>query len=296
MNTRPQSPQSSPPDDLELLSAYLDNELTAAERVNLERRLSADPRLRGELDDLRAVSAALQSLDPLPLPRSFTLDPARVRRPGPIFPLAWLMQMGSGLAGLALVLLATVQMLGAGAVPMAPAAREAAPTEAPAAASAPMASAEYAQATAAPAATSAPLATQDPAAMSAPAAAPTAAPAAGAAESAPAADQAMGTASSDPGDAGPAGGVADGPASNSPAPPQAQSGPPPGGAGGDPSIDATVDAMRQSPAAGGAAQEQPDPMAAKGAASPIGPGVTLALGLALLTLALGWNLAGRRRV
>jgi hypothetical protein len=46
----------------ELLSAYLDGELTAAEQAETERLLAADPAARQLLDDLRALSAALQSL------------------------------------------------------------------------------------------------------------------------------------------------------------------------------------------------------------------------------------------
>ena len=46
----------------ELLSAYLDGELTAAEQAETERLLAASPAVRQLLDDLRALSAALQSL------------------------------------------------------------------------------------------------------------------------------------------------------------------------------------------------------------------------------------------
>ncbi|MCX7791074.1 MAG: hypothetical protein N2378_10585 [Chloroflexaceae bacterium] len=110
--------------DLELLSAYIDNALSVAERVNLERRLAADPRLRAELEQLQATTRLLRQLPPVPPPRSFTLDPAPAPRPAPVFRLSWFMQLGSGLAGLALVLLATVQLLASApwAVGMAPAA------------------------------------------------------------------------------------------------------------------------------------------------------------------------------
>jgi hypothetical protein len=46
----------------ELLSAYLDGELTAAEQAQVERLLAASPAARQLLDELRAVSTALQSL------------------------------------------------------------------------------------------------------------------------------------------------------------------------------------------------------------------------------------------
>jgi hypothetical protein len=46
----------------ELLSAYLDGELTAAEQADVERLLAANPAARQLLDELRALSTALQSL------------------------------------------------------------------------------------------------------------------------------------------------------------------------------------------------------------------------------------------
>lgn len=61
--------------DFAELSAYLDNELTAAERAALERRLSSDEDLAAALADLRVVQAATQALPPLTAPRDFRLDP-----------------------------------------------------------------------------------------------------------------------------------------------------------------------------------------------------------------------------
>ena len=46
----------------ELLSAYLDGELTAAEQVEMERLLAASPAARQLLDELRALSSTLQAL------------------------------------------------------------------------------------------------------------------------------------------------------------------------------------------------------------------------------------------
>ena len=50
------------PDDDELLSAYLDDELTPDERARVEERLAADPTARQLLDQLRAVSQAVRDL------------------------------------------------------------------------------------------------------------------------------------------------------------------------------------------------------------------------------------------
>ena len=55
-----QNPHENP--DNELLSALVDGELTAAERVAVERRLRDDPQAQAMVDELRAVSQMLQSL------------------------------------------------------------------------------------------------------------------------------------------------------------------------------------------------------------------------------------------
>ncbi len=120
------TPQSQfsplPEQDLELLSAYLDDQLEGPTRSDLERRLADDPRLRSELEELRSTTVLLHELPTLTPPRSFTLDPATVqprrsRYAG--WALAWVGQLGSGLAGLMLVLLASLQMLGGMSDPMA---------------------------------------------------------------------------------------------------------------------------------------------------------------------------------
>jgi hypothetical protein len=163
MNTSQPQLNSLPDSDFELLSAYIDDQLGAAERAELDRRLGAEPRLRAELEGLRATAALLGDLEPLPLPRSFTLDPARAPRRRGLLSLAWAMQLSGGLAGLALVLLASLQMLTgvSGSAAMAPAMppvvmQQYAATTAPFEAPAPMMAA--AAATEAPAATQSPLA------------------------------------------------------------------------------------------------------------------------------------------
>jgi hypothetical protein len=113
MNTSQPQPNAPTEADLELLSAYLDNQLSIAERVGLEQRLRAEPLLRTELEELRATADLLRNLEPVQPPRSFTLDPATAPRRVRFVPFAWVMQLGSGLAGMALVLLASVQLLAA---------------------------------------------------------------------------------------------------------------------------------------------------------------------------------------
>ncbi|MCC6905985.1 MAG: hypothetical protein IT326_09100 [Anaerolineae bacterium] len=64
-------------DELIALNAYLDGELPPTERAVLERQLEVDDALRGELDSLRETMGLLRMLEPAPVPRNFTLDPAR---------------------------------------------------------------------------------------------------------------------------------------------------------------------------------------------------------------------------
>lgn len=63
--------------DDELLSAYIDNRLSASERARLDARLVAEPALRAELDGLRQVVQAVRAIPRKPAPRSFALDPRR---------------------------------------------------------------------------------------------------------------------------------------------------------------------------------------------------------------------------
>jgi anti-sigma factor RsiW len=59
--------------ELELLSAYLDNQLGPAERARLEYRLAQEPKLKATLDDLRSVKTTLTALPKVKPPRNFTL-------------------------------------------------------------------------------------------------------------------------------------------------------------------------------------------------------------------------------
>lgn len=110
--TQSPSQSNSSFDDIELLSAYLDNQLSVAERVNLERRLRAEPSLRAELEELRATATLLNSLPPAPPPRSFTLDPAKVQpRRGWFAPGAGWLRLGGVLATLLVALSATMLLI-----------------------------------------------------------------------------------------------------------------------------------------------------------------------------------------
>jgi len=71
--------------DVERLSAYLDGELSQAERARLESRLARDAGLPAALDELRATRALLRRTPRRRTPRSFTLTPkmAGLRPPLP---------------------------------------------------------------------------------------------------------------------------------------------------------------------------------------------------------------------
>ncbi|HVO43687.1 MAG TPA: hypothetical protein VMT34_13740 [Aggregatilineales bacterium] len=71
----------SVPGERDELSAYLDGELSSGQRAALEKRLALDPALRVELDHLRETKQILHATPTLDIPRNFTLDPVRYRRP-----------------------------------------------------------------------------------------------------------------------------------------------------------------------------------------------------------------------
>ncbi|MFN8379327.1 MAG: hypothetical protein U0452_11720 [Anaerolineae bacterium] len=98
---RPVNPTLSP-NDLEALSAYLDNQLSPTERAALEVRLKAEPALREQVDGLRAVQQALRDLPELRSPRNLTLTTAQARpaKRITVFP-----SLISGLSAVAAILL-----------------------------------------------------------------------------------------------------------------------------------------------------------------------------------------------
>lgn len=83
--------------DWETLSAYLDGQLSRAERARLETRLKSSPDLQQALQELRRTRAVVRSLPKLRAPRNYTLSPKmagiRQRQPRvyPIFRFASLL-------------------------------------------------------------------------------------------------------------------------------------------------------------------------------------------------------------
>lgn len=68
----------------ELLSAYLDGQLSAEVRTRLEAELAADPALRAELEALRRTVALVRDLPRVSAPRNFILPQTVAPRPRPV--------------------------------------------------------------------------------------------------------------------------------------------------------------------------------------------------------------------
>jgi hypothetical protein len=98
--------------DVELLSAYLDGQLSPAERTRLENRIKSDPSLAAIQDDLRQTRLTLRKTPMRPVPRNFTLTPkmAGIRPPLPrlVPALSW----ASALASLFFIFTLGSQLLG----------------------------------------------------------------------------------------------------------------------------------------------------------------------------------------
>src|SRR5687767_9252500 len=59
--------------DIELLSSYLDGQLSPSDSARLESRLNSDPELASAFNDLRAARDILRRLPARRAPRNFTL-------------------------------------------------------------------------------------------------------------------------------------------------------------------------------------------------------------------------------
>jgi len=98
--------------DLELLSAYLDNELTPPQRQELETLLELDSALREKLENMRRTKFTLGSLPRLNAPRSFALTPEMVsvrRKKQP--PLFTALRLASSIAAVLLVALVGIELV-----------------------------------------------------------------------------------------------------------------------------------------------------------------------------------------
>lgn len=110
----------------ELLSAYLDGQLSGEEQMQLETRLTSDASLQKELEALRRTVAMVRELPRLPVPRNFILPQAMptpqhqkaVARPRSVGVFPWL-TAAAAVAGVFLVLTVTGVLLYLGGVRMA---------------------------------------------------------------------------------------------------------------------------------------------------------------------------------
>jgi hypothetical protein len=68
------------PQDVERLSAYLDHQLSPAERARLEARLKQEPELQAALIDLQTTVHLLRGLPTLKPPRNFTLSASQAAK------------------------------------------------------------------------------------------------------------------------------------------------------------------------------------------------------------------------
>ena len=162
--------------DIELLSSYLDGQLSPSESSRLESRLSSDPELAAAFNDLRAARGILRKLPARKAPRNFTLTRQMVGLKPPLPRTYSFFRFSTAFATILLVLTFAANSIlpnirfGAGAPMSAPAAQElyappgigggpaateapAAAAEVPAATEAPMAAAPSLEMSVAPTAT-----------------------------------------------------------------------------------------------------------------------------------------------
>lgn len=101
--------------DYELISAYLDGELSDSERLRFETRLQVDAELRGELAALRQTVELIKALPPLTAPRSFTLTEDMLRSSAPprvlVFPSTTRLSILSAVAAFVLVFAGVVLLI-----------------------------------------------------------------------------------------------------------------------------------------------------------------------------------------
>ena len=91
------------PQDVERLSAYLDHQLSPAEKTRLEARLRQEPELKAALADLQTTARLLHGLPTLTPPRNFTLSPSQVSKLSQTRPIFVKLRLTTAMATLALV-------------------------------------------------------------------------------------------------------------------------------------------------------------------------------------------------
>ena len=108
------------PRDIEILSTYLDGQLTASECARFESRLQVEGELRTALEEMRRTRAILRSAPLLRAPRNYTLKPemVNIRQQTPrAYPI---LRLASALASILFVLTFVGDLLGRGVPAQAP--------------------------------------------------------------------------------------------------------------------------------------------------------------------------------
>jgi len=91
------------PEDWEILSAYLDGQLSSRELEKVQKRLETQPDLQRALDELQRTRMVLRAAPRRRAPRNFTLSPDMVPQRRPLFWLAPAFSVASALAVILLV-------------------------------------------------------------------------------------------------------------------------------------------------------------------------------------------------
>lgn len=98
----------------DLLSAYVDGEVTESERRRVEGHLEGCDDCRAELEELRATVSVLRRMPELAVPRSFALTPEQAAAQRPAMPGGWTLRLAASGAALFLLGLIAADLLGAG--------------------------------------------------------------------------------------------------------------------------------------------------------------------------------------
>lgn len=97
--------------DLELLSSYLDGQLSPADKKTVEKRLESDSAYKAAFEKLRRTHLLLHSLPQRAAPRNFTLSPEVVKKKVNIPSFFQIMRFSSAVAVLGLVILLVFDFL-----------------------------------------------------------------------------------------------------------------------------------------------------------------------------------------
>ncbi len=92
------------PDDWEILSAYLDGQVSAKEQEKIKQKLTAEPELQRALEELQRTKMVLRSAPRRRVPHNFTLSPSMIPQRKPFFRLVPTLSFASVMAAILMVL------------------------------------------------------------------------------------------------------------------------------------------------------------------------------------------------